>query len=137
MTAADPAASLALLRRQVAALLSQIDTATLPTPDKVHGRRSDHPGHEWAPARGWRMFTIDADDPSGCVYIDHACDDINYRWCEPGDWEALRIEDARRIGLAFLAAAHHAEQLLATTTTVAAVTALRTGEHRHITEEET
>ena len=134
MTAADPAASLALLRRQVAALLSKIDTAILPPPDKVHGRRSDHPGHEWTPDKRWRVFTVDDDDSSGCVYVDHVCDDIRYGWGEPGDWESLRIEEARRIGLALLAAADHAEQLLAATP-LATVTTLRTAEHRHTEEE--
>lgn len=108
-----PAASLALLRKQVAALLSQIDTATLPPPDRVHGERADWPGHEWNPDKGWRMFTVEHPECAGFVYVDHSCDDIAYRWGEPGDWEAMSIEDARRIGLAFLAAAARADELFA------------------------
>ncbi|GAA4439524.1 hypothetical protein [Phytohabitans houttuyneae] len=103
--------ALDLLRRQVAALLSQIDTATLPRPDHVRGRHT-HPGPEWTPARGWRVFAIDTPDSAGAVYVDHDCDSpsLAYRFDGAGNWEALRIEDARRIGLAFLAAAEYAEQ---------------------------
>jgi transposase InsO family protein len=107
----DAPVALDLLRRQVAALLSQIDTATLPAPDKLHGPRDKHPGREWNPAKGWRTFTVETGEGAGLVFMDHVCDDITYRWGEPGDWEALRIEDARRIGLALLAAAHRAEEL--------------------------
>ncbi len=62
------------------------------------------------------MFTIEDGDCTGMVYLDHVCDDIHYRWCERNDWEALRVEDARAIGLAFLAAADRAEKLFPTTT---------------------
>ena len=109
MTDAMP--SLEMLRRQVAALLSQIDTATLPRPDKIHGRRHDRPGSQWDPGKGWRVFTIDRPDSAGFVYLDHVCDDLNYRWGEPDEWEAMRIEDARRLGLALLAAAARADEL--------------------------
>lgn len=105
-----------LLRKQVAALLSQIDTATLPRPDRLHhGRGVEHPGREWLPAKGWQMRTVETADDLPFVFLDHACDDISYRWGEPGDWECLSIEDARRIGLALLAAAARAEELLAAT----------------------
>lgn len=107
----DAAASLALLRRQVAALLSDIDTATLPRPDKQRGPRDPHPGCEWNPRKGWKMFTHEQADCAGMVYLDHGCDDIRYGWPVDGDWEALRVEDARAIGLAFLAAAARAEEL--------------------------
>ncbi|MFY1686463.1 hypothetical protein [Plantactinospora sp. WMMB782] len=114
MSAEPPApVALDLLRRQVAALLSQIDTATLPRPDKVHGKREEHPGCEWNPQKGWRIRTVEDADSAGFVYVDHDCNDITYRWGVPGDWECLRIEDARQIGLAFLAAAHRAEELFA------------------------
>ena len=106
-------ASLALLRKQVAALLSQIDTATLPPPDKIHGKRHDRPGCQWDPAKGWRVFTVESADGAGHVFVDHICDDITYRFGMPDEWEALRIEDARRIGLAFLAAAARADELFA------------------------
>lgn len=109
----DPTPSLEILRRQVAALLSQIDTATLPRPDKVHGKRHDRPGYQWDPGKGWRVFTIDDADSAGFVYVDHICDDLNYRFGMPDEWEAMRIEDARRIGLAFLAAAAHADERFA------------------------
>jgi hypothetical protein len=111
MTAAedDPGVSLTLLRRQVAALLSQIDTRTLPDPDKTFTKRDDeHPGWEWNPSKGWRIFTIDQPDSSGSVYLDHDCNDITYRWGS-GDWESMRVETARQIGMAFLAAAERAE----------------------------
>ncbi|MEU8334837.1 hypothetical protein [Micromonospora tulbaghiae] len=108
----DVPVALDLLRRQVAALLSQIDTATLPGPDKLHGRRADYPGREWRPAKGWQMRTVETADDLPFVFLDHACDDLSYGWGCPGDWEALRIEDARRIGLALLAAAARAEELL-------------------------
>ncbi len=110
MTSPTPAA-LALLRKQVADLLSQIDTATLPAPDAIHGRRHTRPGAEWQPGERWRIFTIDTPDGQGAVYVDHVCGSITYRYGEAGDWEALRPEDARRIGLAFLAAAHRADQV--------------------------
>lgn len=105
--------ALDLLRRQVAALLSQIDTATIPPPDKLHGRADGYPGQAWHPAKGWRAFTVENGESAGIVFLDHSCDDVTYRWGEPGDWEALRIEDARRIGLALLAAAARADELLA------------------------
>lgn len=57
------------------------------------------------------MFTIENGDSAGMVYLDHGCDDIRYGWPVDGDWESLRIEDARAIGLAFLAAAARAEEL--------------------------
>ncbi|WP_341719969.1 hypothetical protein QQG74_09785 [Micromonospora sp. FIMYZ51] len=109
----DAPVALDLLRRQLAALLSQIDTVSLPAPDKLNSRRDDHPGQEWRPAKGWRAFTVEDGESAGMVYLDHACDDLAYRWGVPGDWEALRVEDARRIGLALLAAAARAEELLA------------------------
>lgn len=109
----DTPVALDLLRNQVAALLSQIDTATLPPPDARHGTRDEHPGHEWRPEKGWTLRTVDSAEDAGFVFVDHSCDDIAYRWGVPGDWEALRIEDARRIGLAFLAAAAHADELFA------------------------
>lgn len=108
---ADPIPSLALLRKQVAALLSEIDTATLPRPDKLNGRTTKKPGSEWRPRKDWSVFTIENADSAGMVYLDHGCDALDYRFGEPGDWEALRIEDARAIGLAFLAAAARAEEL--------------------------
>jgi hypothetical protein len=107
----DPTPSLALLRRQVAALLSEIDTATLPRPDKLNGRATKKPGQEWKPRKGWSVFTIENGDSAGMIYLDHGCDSLDYRWGEPGDWESLRIEDARAIGLALLAAAVRAEEL--------------------------
>jgi len=109
VTTADPAASLAQLHRQVAALLAVIDTAILPAPTRVHRRKDRFQGREWAAAPGWLVYALDTPDDTGFVYVDHACED--YRWGEPGDWEALRVEEARRIGLALLAAAHHAEQI--------------------------
>ena len=128
MTTTDPAASLAQLRRQVAALLAAVDTAILPAPTRVYRRPDRFQGREWTAGRGWLVYTLDTLDDTGFVYLDHACEDINYRWGEPGDWEALRVEQARRIGLALLAAAHHAEQTRTVTplTTIAA----RTAEHR-------
>lgn len=116
MTDDNAGVSLTLLRQQVAALLSQIDTATLPRPDVRRGKRDKHPGCEWNPRRGWKMFTIEDGDCPGMVYLDHVCDDIHYRWADAGDWEALRVEDARAIGLAFLAAADRAEKLFPATT---------------------
>jgi hypothetical protein len=110
MSAETPAA-MALLRKQVADLLSQIDTATLPAPDAIHGRGHVRPGAEWKPGERWRVFTIDTADGQGAVYVDHVCDSIAYRFGAAGDWESLRPEVARRIGLAFLAAAHRADQV--------------------------
>lgn len=107
----DTSPSLALLRKQVAALLSEIDTATLPRPDRLNPRSSGRPGQEWRPRKGWNMFTVENRDSAGMVYLDHGCDDVRYGWPVDGDWEALRIEDARAIGLAFLAAAARAEEL--------------------------
>lgn len=104
-------AALSLLRQQLAALIADIDTATLPPPDAVHGRRHARPGAQWRPDRQWCIFTIDTPDGQGAVYVDHACDDIRYRFQEPGDWEAMRPEDARRVGLALLAAAARADQV--------------------------
>jgi hypothetical protein len=109
--ATDPQPSLALLRRQVAALLSEIDTATLPRPDKLNARATKKPGQEWKPRKDWSVFTIENGESAGMVYLDHGCDSMDYRFGEPGDWEALRIEDARAIGLALLAAAARAEEL--------------------------
>lgn len=94
---------------------SHLDTATLPAPDVVRSRRDDRPGCEWRPAQGWRVLTAGgdpADAGAGCVYLDHTCDDMASGWGIPGDWEAMRIEDARRLALSLLAAADRAERVL-------------------------
>jgi hypothetical protein len=101
-----------LLRKQVADILAQIDRAalTLPAPDKLNSRRHEHPGATWTPDKHWEIFTVDTPDNAGFVFVDHRCDDLDYPWGQRGDWEALRAEDARRIGLAYLAAAKRAEE---------------------------
>ena len=89
-----PREQVQLLRQQIAALLSHLDTATLPAPDVVRSRRDDRPGCEWRPAQGWRVLTAEgdpADAGAGCVYLDHTCDDMASGWGIPGDWEAMRI----------------------------------------------
>lgn len=97
------------LRGQVAALLSQLDTAAPPVPDEVRSKADDHPGCEWRPVRGWRLFTTETNpDDATCVYLDQ---DNGYSL--PGDWEAFSIEVARKVGMAFLAAAERAEAVLA------------------------
>lgn len=110
----DTHAALAVLRNQLAALLSHVDTAALPPPDRVRHAREELPGYQWEPDKNWTVFTLDDPGSEGIVYLDHGCESATgwSPWGDPGDWEALTIEKARRIALALLAAADRAEQRL-------------------------
>jgi hypothetical protein len=108
-----PAATLLRLRGELRDLLGQLDTLELPKPDRLVGHwrelRTDpetplgaHPGPLWEPAKGWGLRTADDDDEPRMVYV---ATPGHYG----GDTYGVRSRDARRIGMAFLAAAAAAE----------------------------
>lgn len=107
MTAAHPSlvARLAEIRREVAGLLGDIDTRVRPKPDRIDpGPRL--PGPVWEPAIGWTIRVIDPDETPASVFV-----------CHPHMWDDDIVPadpiDARRIGMAWLAAADWADKLRA------------------------
>lgn len=104
--------SLAAVRAEVAALLAQIDTGEIPAPDRIRpgaktGNELDRkPGATWEPAHKVKVFTIDDSDGVGAVYVT----DASFTYSDPADWEAFKTEEARRLGMALLAAADWADQ---------------------------
>ena len=61
-------------------------------------------GPIWRPAPTWTVRVVEADLDPICVFVSHP-----HLWDD--DLEPLRTEDARRIGMAFLAAADWAERI--------------------------
>lgn len=98
----DTAQALAILRDQLASLVSRIDTAELPQPDGIEDALGAT-GPVWNPAKGWTIRCVD-DDRSrpASVYLsspEHF----------GGDVTAEGIADARRIAMAILAACDWAD----------------------------
>lgn len=94
--------AVALLRAELAELLSKLDTAAPPSPDRMCTDNPQKAGAEWRPADRWIVRTIDDDDCGGAVYVETP-DSIG------GDMLAHTLVEARAIGMAFLAAADWAE----------------------------
>jgi len=101
--------AIAALRAQIAGLLSQIDTATKPRPTEVTQPPHPNPGAAWHPVKNWTVRTINDDllDPR-CVYV--TCPE-HRRSGAASDFDALTTDDARRLGMALLAAADWADGL--------------------------
>lgn len=108
----DVFGSLAAIRAELAALMAQIDTGELPAPDRIrHGGRTGNPmeqepGATWEPAHKVKIFTVDTPDGSGAVFVT----DVRYGLVDKAEWEAFKVDEARRLGMALLAAADWADQ---------------------------
>lgn len=99
----DPVLStVATLRRQIAGLLDQIDTASIPPPDQVNQPPHQYAGLEWHPAGRTLVRTLTADTDVPSVYLEPD------GWS--GDWIALTPVRARRLAMALLAAADRVDQ---------------------------
>jgi hypothetical protein len=102
--------SIALIRQQLAGLISQIDTAEKPRPHVINGPDHAVPGPEWRPVKG---YTIRAADPDG---LQPPPDCVHVIWPDAewsGDMDAMRPDDARRLAMALLAAADWADGVAA------------------------
>lgn len=100
-------ARLAELRQEVAGLLGDIDTRVRPKPDRVEpADEREMPGPVWEPAERWLLRVVDPDDTTASVFVNHP-----YIWED--DLFALTPIEARRIGMAFLAAADWADKVRA------------------------
>lgn len=102
-----PFLGLAAIRAQLADLIAEIDTAELPAPHHIRAgdKRADpinaEPGASWEPAHAIKVFTVDTKDGQGAVFVS----DTRWGWMDRADWEAFNTDDARRLGMALLAAA--------------------------------
>lgn len=107
-------ARLAELRQETAGLLGDIDTRVRPKPDRIGPSGDKLPGPVWEPVAGaerdpnrrWRIRVVDPDETPACVFVTHP-----YIW--EGDIYPIDPETARRIGMAFLAAADWADKVRA------------------------
>jgi hypothetical protein len=96
-------AALADIRQQVAELLGDIDTRVRPKPDRIE--TGHHlPGPVWEPLDGWRVRVIDPDETEASVFVSHP-----HLWDD--DIIPLDPINARRVGMAFLAAADWADRI--------------------------
>jgi hypothetical protein len=96
---------LAALRQEVAGLLGDIDTRVRPRPGRVE--TGQHlPGPVWEPAEKWTVRVVDPDDTPASVFVNHP-----HIWDD--DITSLDPIEARRIGMAFLAAADWADRVRA------------------------
>ena len=121
MTTAHPSllGRLAEIRQELTTLLGDIDTRVRPKPNRINPAHGKLPGPVWEPIpdwereprRLWRINVVDPDDSTACVFVHHP-----YIWDD--DIYPLEPDDARRIGMAFLAAADWADKVRARNTTV-------------------
>ncbi|MET9339235.1 hypothetical protein [Nonomuraea sp. NPDC003804] len=100
-------ARLAEIRHEVATLLGDIDTRVRPKPDRMspHDERG-MPGPVWEPAEKWRLLVVDPDETPAAVFVSH-----EQLWDD--DLIPFDPTTARRIGMAFLAAADWADKVRA------------------------
>lgn len=110
----QPHDTIAELRRQLRELLAAADTAELPKPTRINPAGHPMPGPQWdvtTPRADGRHTARDlwivraVTDPAlaAAVYLSTP----DYSHVE--DVRALRIEEARRLGMALLAACDHAD----------------------------
>lgn len=100
-------ARLAELRQEAAGLLGDIDTRVRPKPDRIEpADERKMPGPIWEPAEKWMLRVVDPEDVTASVFVNHP-----HIWDD--DLFALRPGEARRIGMAFLAAADWADKVRA------------------------
>jgi hypothetical protein len=115
-------ARLAEIRQEVAGLIGDIDTRVRPKPARIQDG-SRLPGPVWEPVSGpdlddtgsrprrrWTIRVVDPDDTPASVFVSHP-----HLWDD--DILPLDPDDARRIGMAFLAAADWADKVRARTIT--------------------
>lgn len=103
-TSAHPSliARLAEIRREAAALLGDIDTRFRPKPQRMEA--GGMPGPVWEPCERWQIRVADPDDLAAAVFVAHSV-----MW--EGELAAYAPAAARRIGMAFLAAADWADRM--------------------------
>lgn len=98
-------ARLAEFREEAAGLLGDIDTRVRPKPDRVEpADERQMSGPVWEPAGRWTLRVVDPDDSTASVFVNHP-----HIWDD--DLFALNPIEARRIGMAFLAAADWADKV--------------------------
>ncbi|WP_141703725.1 hypothetical protein [Planobispora rosea] len=97
-------ARLAEIRQEVAGLLGDIDTRVRPKPSRIVPAGEPLPGPVWEPAETWTVRVVDPDEVPVCVFVSHP-----HMWAD--DITPLDPIEARRIGMAFLAAADHADRV--------------------------
>ena len=94
--------ALAILRDRILSLASLIDTTVKPDP---HGVIRDGPrkGPVWKPHGKWRVRALDEAESRGFVYVTTPQDLY-------GDFEAMPVDEARRLAMTLLAACDWAER---------------------------
>lgn len=96
-------ARMAEIRREIADILSQINTACgLPTP--VRSGHPNFPGHEWLVERRhsrWNVYVTDGHED--VLFVHHPGD-------MPGDVKPMELDHARDLAMALLAACHYADR---------------------------
>lgn len=97
------------LREEVAGILSHLDTAYLPTPDRIRQRHENLSGAEWTVAstrkresEQWRVHAIDGEHDAVFFHTPDAMFD--------SDVLAMKIVEARGVAMALLAACEWAER---------------------------
>ncbi|MGI5414266.1 hypothetical protein [Actinomadura luteofluorescens] len=101
--------TIALLRYQIAALLSQVDTAEKPRPNSINHSPDPNPGAVWQPAKGWTVRTVD-DGVTDARFVYVTCPEHARSGC-CSDFDAVTTVEARRLAMALLAAADRADGL--------------------------
>ena len=98
-------ARLAQLRQEAAGLLGDIDTRVRPKPDRIE-EGTHLPGPVWTAADGWTIRVVDPDETPASVFANHP-------HCFDDDIIPVEPAEARRIGMAWLAAADWADKVRA------------------------
>ncbi|TQN30588.1 hypothetical protein FHX37_0470 [Haloactinospora alba] len=102
------------LRRQLRELLAEADTTELPTPDRINPSDHPMPGPQWeitaphmygrrAALDRWLVRSLSDASLADAVYLSTP-DDSHVE-----DVQALRVDEARRVAMALLAACDHAD----------------------------
>ncbi|MCP9209525.1 hypothetical protein [Streptomyces cucumeris] len=108
--------TLGAIRRELAELIALADTAERPKPTAINPTDHPMPGHEWTvveqghphTSRSYPWVVRAVDDPAHADAVYVSSPDC----ANPGeDFTPMNPTDARRIGLAFLAAADRADHL--------------------------
>jgi hypothetical protein len=103
--------TIAVLRDQIAGLLSQIDHGAKPHPTMVMRAGALNPGAAWCPVKNWTVRAFDGDLTSPrSVFVTTP---EHVRFDAGRDFDAVTTDDARRLAMALLAAADWADGLAA------------------------
>jgi hypothetical protein len=106
------------LRRQLLNLVAIADSGQRPRPDVINPPGHAMPGHEWRvdqrvlPGRRpplWVVRTVDDEETRPHVYVAEPDRVREYDWIDRLDFTSMSTTDARRLAMALLAAADHAE----------------------------